>query len=236
MSNALAIVTEMIDEPWHPNWQPQPHMLVWFQRFLSMQREGSMWGSSHGHVYKISPANKTLTLVAGNPNDPVSWHKKNIVTLGKLGWKVLPDVLGQDGQASFAESEEDDLKDEIGRMTTPIANERGVMTFKHRGSTLDVDGSISGYFLPVVQPIYYGSNEEANDSTGEVLYRDALLNLRSAGHTTVKAVLDAYVKWGTMKVYQNEDDITGHPKSILAHLDVVRDWPSTSGKVATLRL
>lgn len=52
----------------------------------------------------------------------------------------------------------------------------------------------------------------------------------------MKAVLDAYTKWGTMKVYQREEDIEGHPRHILSHLPVVRAWPSTSGKVATLHL
>lgn len=137
---------------------------------------------------------------------------------------------------SCAESEEDDLKDEIGRLTTPVPDAKGNLEFRHRGSTLSVECSHTGYFLPIVQPIYYGSDAEANDDTGEILYTDALLSLRHRGNLTVKVVLDAYVKWGTMKVYHSENDIKGHPRHIISNLELVRNLTSVSGKVATIHL
>lgn len=111
MSNAARIVNEMLeDEPYHDDWQPQPFMLQWFRNFLSMQRDGSMWASpSSGLVYRIDKTRKTLTLVQGDPNDERGWHKKNIVTLGALGWTVLPAVAGT--EQHFAENQEIDPKD-----------------------------------------------------------------------------------------------------------------------------
>lgn len=109
MSNALRIVNEMVDEDWHDGWQPTPMILAWFRQFLTMQRDGSMWASpTSGLVYRINKTNKTLTLVTGDPNDERNWHKKNIVTLAKLGWTVLPDILHH-GQDSFAESVDDNV-------------------------------------------------------------------------------------------------------------------------------
>ena len=109
MSEAIVIVNEMLDEEWHDGWQPSSFILNWFRQFIGMQRDGSMWASpTSGLVYRVDKTNKTLTLTAGDPNDERNWHKKNIVTLAKLGWRVLPNTLdrGSD-QTSFAESEED---------------------------------------------------------------------------------------------------------------------------------
>lgn len=68
-------------------------------------REGAVWGvPGTGQIYKISHANKTFTLIDGEPNDPKHWHDMNKVTLAKLGYRVLdrPELPGY--EQAFAEA------------------------------------------------------------------------------------------------------------------------------------
>lgn len=93
------------DDPWSENWEPTPAMVGWFQRMLSMLREGAVWGvPGTGQAYQISHANKTVTLIHGEPNDPQHWHDKNKKTLARLGYRVLDGPGDGPDQMAFAES------------------------------------------------------------------------------------------------------------------------------------
>lgn len=105
------------DEPWHAGWQPSREILAWFRSFVGMMREGSTWASpGSGHVYRISHANKTFTLVAGDPHDPRHWHDKNKRSLEALGYTVL-DGPDTPGQQAFAEAQDPDDPDQYLKYT-----------------------------------------------------------------------------------------------------------------------
>lgn len=100
------------DKPYGPNWQPDPQILAWFRQLLTMANEGAIWAvPGTGQVYRLSKANKTMTLIQGDPNDRQQWHAKNKIVLAKLGWRVLDGPENPD-EKSFAESIVKSLLDE----------------------------------------------------------------------------------------------------------------------------
>jgi len=80
-------------------WQPSPDQLAWFTALLNRMQDGQQWAMpSTGQVYQLDKTNRTLALVAGSPNDPFGWHKKNKVVLGRLGYgllDMLPSLVGR---------------------------------------------------------------------------------------------------------------------------------------------
>jgi len=93
----------MEDDPWSESWQPTPEILAWFRNFLRMMREGATWISPGSqHIYQISHANKTFTLLHGDPHDPKHWHDKNKRTLAALGYRMIDGTEPSD-EISFAE-------------------------------------------------------------------------------------------------------------------------------------
>lgn len=90
------------DTDWSPDWRPTPGILQWFRNLLRGAPEGTEWTMpSSGQVYKISHADKTVTLIKGAPNDSMHWHDKNKLVFGMLGYRTLdPSTPDQ----AFAES------------------------------------------------------------------------------------------------------------------------------------
>jgi hypothetical protein len=100
-------IKEAEDQPWGPNWQPQPHMVAWFAQLLRVMKDGAVWAAPGSQqVYKIDHQAKTFTLMSGNPNDPNHWHDKNKKTLPHLGYTVLdaPPPPPRPDEQAFAEA------------------------------------------------------------------------------------------------------------------------------------
>lgn len=113
--NALIRLLTEADGPWVPGWQPDRQMVAWFANMLRTLNDGAVWGvPGTGQVYQISHANKTLTLIHGDPKDPRHWHDKNKITLAKLGYKVLdrPESPPNPDEQAFSEAIVDVFLDE----------------------------------------------------------------------------------------------------------------------------
>jgi hypothetical protein len=83
-------IKEAADQPWGPDWRPQPAQVAWFAELIRVTKDGAEWGApGTQQVYKIDHRAKTFTLIIGNPNDPDHWYDKIQSTLAELGWTVL---------------------------------------------------------------------------------------------------------------------------------------------------
>ena len=93
------------DEEWSLYWQPTPEVLHWFEQTLRRFKEGQPWvvpGS--GHVYRVSHAHKTLTMLAGDPHDYKHWHDKTKRSIAALGYRMIDGQEDEADQMSFAEA------------------------------------------------------------------------------------------------------------------------------------
>jgi hypothetical protein len=80
----------IVDTEWSDTWQPSDVMVMWARSILKIFSDGATWLlPSSGHVYKINHIDKKLTLVVGESNDERAWHRKNVVTFGRLGYTVV---------------------------------------------------------------------------------------------------------------------------------------------------
>lgn len=82
--------TQPIDTPWSATWQPSDAAVGWAHNALALLADGgSLVIPGSMHIYTIDKVRKTLTLVCGDPNDPMAWHRKNVITFKRIGYTVL---------------------------------------------------------------------------------------------------------------------------------------------------
>ncbi len=93
---------EAMHHPENLKWSPMPNapektdfvpnhqQIEFFRLLISRANEGMEWTlPSTGQVYRVSPKDKTFTLIRNTENDPDDWHGKNRVIVEKLGWKMV---------------------------------------------------------------------------------------------------------------------------------------------------
>jgi hypothetical protein len=90
-------------------WQPSPAHLAWFTALLNRMQDGQQWAvPATGQVYQLDKNARTLALVSGSPNDPLGWHERNKVALGRLGYGVLDMLPGLVGGKAQGKAQEPD--------------------------------------------------------------------------------------------------------------------------------
>lgn len=134
MSWATVIIKRLVeDDEWSETWQPTPQVLEWFRHFLRNMREGAMWAvPGSQHVYRISHADKTFTLLQGDPNDPKNWHKKSKRTLAQLGYRMIDGTEGEpeNGEMAFAEGAEKFVSLLLDDIASPFTKQRVTLQYR----------------------------------------------------------------------------------------------------------
>lgn len=81
--------TGEVKEAFEDWWEPNPQMVEWFQRLLSVLEPVARWGvPDTGQIYLIDQPNMTVTLIDGDPNDELDYHEKNKKVFQNLGFTV----------------------------------------------------------------------------------------------------------------------------------------------------
>jgi len=92
-------------QTWTPDWQPDRNIVMWFHKMLSSLKEGAIWAApASGQIYRVNHANKTLTLIEGDPNDSEHWHDMTKRSCAALGYRVLDSGVSNPDEMDFAES------------------------------------------------------------------------------------------------------------------------------------
>lgn len=84
--------------------EPSSGQIAWARHLIDVLNDGGIWHvPSTDQAYQIDKTAKTLTLVAGDANDALSWHQNNVILFGKIGYTVL-DTAEPPDQVAFAEA------------------------------------------------------------------------------------------------------------------------------------
>ena len=72
-------------------YEPQPSDLVWLKDLLETLKDGGIWAvPCSASTFKINKQDKTLTLLAGDINNPT--NQRTVAVAAAMGWSVKGDA------------------------------------------------------------------------------------------------------------------------------------------------